>query len=157
MVTAEEARKILVRWPARKVREAARALDADLAARARDTEQALANGDRLLSQAGRQLEAAEAERDRLARRVAELEAALRETRNLAAVAHESDPWYAEDAGIDAEAVLARARAALTGDGGGACDGSSDCEATVHLHGCYSDDGTNCDHPSEHAAGDGGGA
>lgn len=30
-----------------------------------------------------------------------------------------------------------------------CDGSSECKAVRHLHGCYSDDGTNCDHPSEH--------
>lgn len=30
-----------------------------------------------------------------------------------------------------------------------CDGSSECKAGRHLHGCYSDDGTNCDHPSEH--------
>ena len=76
MVTAEEARKILFRWPSRKVREAARALDADLAARARDTEQALANGDRLLSQAGRQLEAAEAD---LAARARDAEAMLNAT------------------------------------------------------------------------------
>lgn len=31
-----------------------------------------------------------------------------------------------------------------------CDGSSECKAALHLHGCFSDDGTNCDHPSEHA-------
>ena len=31
-----------------------------------------------------------------------------------------------------------------------CDGSSECAAVLHLHGCYSDDGTNCDHPSEHS-------
>ena len=31
-----------------------------------------------------------------------------------------------------------------------CDGSSECKAERHLHGCYSDDGTNCDHPSEHS-------
>src|SRR6185295_6903478 len=43
--------------------------------------------------------------ERSERRVAELEAALRETLNLAAVSTEGDPWYAEDAGIDAEAVL----------------------------------------------------
>ena len=30
-----------------------------------------------------------------------------------------------------------------------CDGSSECEAALHFHGCYSDDGTNCDHPGEH--------
>lgn len=30
-----------------------------------------------------------------------------------------------------------------------CDGSAECKSTVHLHGCYSDDGTNCDNPSEH--------
>lgn len=30
-----------------------------------------------------------------------------------------------------------------------CDGSSECKAQTHMHGCFSDDGTNCDHPSEH--------
>lgn len=32
-----------------------------------------------------------------------------------------------------------------------CDGSNECQAERHLHGCYSDDGSNCDHPSEHEA------
>jgi hypothetical protein len=37
---------------------------------------------------------------------------LLNTLNLASVAHEGDPWYAENAGIDAEAVLAEARRVL---------------------------------------------
>lgn len=31
-----------------------------------------------------------------------------------------------------------------------CDGSSECRAKRHLHGCFADRG-NCDHPNEHAA------
>ncbi len=30
-----------------------------------------------------------------------------------------------------------------------CDGGPYCQAPVHMHGCYADNGTNCDHPSEH--------
>jgi hypothetical protein len=30
-----------------------------------------------------------------------------------------------------------------------CDGSAACGAPVHMHGCFSDNGRNCDHPSEH--------
>jgi len=29
-----------------------------------------------------------------------------------------------------------------------CDGSPDCTATRHMHGCFADAG-NCDHPSQH--------
>ncbi len=89
---------------------------------------------------GEQQRAADRLRDALGR-VAELEAALRVMMALPAEARRE--------------MKRVGREALAGDGGGACDGSSDCEATVHLHGCYSDDGTNCDHPSEHTAGDGG--
>lgn len=33
---------------------------------------------------------------------------------------------------------------------GKCDGSSACEATVHIHGCYADnDSVPCDDPAEH--------
>jgi hypothetical protein len=39
-------------------------------------------------------------------------AALRDVTDLAIVADDGDPWYAQKAGIDAEAVLARARALL---------------------------------------------
>lgn len=45
-------------------------------------------------------------------RVAVLEQALRDTYGLAAVANEGDGWFAQEAGIDAEAVLERARALL---------------------------------------------
>jgi hypothetical protein len=42
----------------------------------------------------------------------DLLAALEETAGLASVANEGDHWFAEQAGIDAEAVLDRARAAI---------------------------------------------
>jgi hypothetical protein len=45
-------------------------------------------------------------------------------------------------------ALAAARA---GEATEQCDGTDECRAIRHMHGCYSDDGTNCDHPSEHAA------
>lgn len=37
---------------------------------------------------------------------------LQETRILAAVSYEGDPWYAEEAGLDALAILRRARDVL---------------------------------------------
>ena len=45
-------------------------------------------------------------------RVERLESALRSMRKLAAVAHDGDPWYAEQAGIDVDAIFDEARVAL---------------------------------------------
>jgi hypothetical protein len=45
---------------------------------------------------------------------ARLRAALGAVFELAAVSWEGDPWYAEEAGIDGEAVLAQGRKALAG-------------------------------------------
>lgn len=45
-------------------------------------------------------------------RINALTHALRETLSLAFVANEGDPWFATEAGIEAEAVLARAREVL---------------------------------------------
>lgn len=74
-----------------------------------------------------EIRAVEADRDRLARRVAELEAALRwygERRNYVPAAPPATPppkhLMATDA-WDGEGPGARARAALAGDGGGAKD------------------------------------
>lgn len=44
--------------------------------------------------------------------IIELVEALQDTRRLAAVSHEGDPWYASNEGIDAEAIFERARTAL---------------------------------------------
>lgn len=33
-----------------------------------------------------------------------------------------------------------------------CDGSRDCGADTHIHGCFADEG-NCDEPLEHGTGD----
>lgn len=44
--------------------------------------------------------------------ILELTASLQETRILAVTANEGDPWYAQDADIDADAVLKRARDVL---------------------------------------------
>lgn len=32
---------------------------------------------------------------------------------------------------------------------GGCDGSSGCRAVVHIHGCFADNGENCDNRYEH--------
>jgi hypothetical protein len=32
---------------------------------------------------------------------------------------------------------------------GACQGHSACPVDRHEHGCFADDGTNCDHPEDH--------
>ena len=47
-------------------------------------------------------------------RVVELETALEETYGLAMSANEGDPWYAAHDGLDADAILGRARALLEG-------------------------------------------
>lgn len=46
-------------------------------------------------------------------RYRETVAMLREVLELAGVAHNGDPWYAEDAGINGEDVLTRANDLLT--------------------------------------------
>lgn len=51
---------------------------------------------------------------------------------------------APSSGLDLE--LPPAREAVSAE----CDGSSDCRAVRHLHGCFADVG-DCDHPDEHAA------
>lgn len=49
------------------------------------------------------------------RYIDKLEAALRSMRELAAVAHNGDPWYAENEGMDASAIFKQAREALGED------------------------------------------
>jgi hypothetical protein len=61
--------------------------------------------EKLLPKAAAQL--AEAER-----REKRLEEALRNMTQLAGVSHEGDPWFAEDAGLDAADIFREARAAL---------------------------------------------
>jgi hypothetical protein len=63
--------------------------------------------------------AAHAKMERLERKLAERDEALREMREaleaiseVASVAHNGDPWYCENEGIDAEAAFTKVRAAL---------------------------------------------
>lgn len=44
--------------------------------------------------------------------IIELTDALQETRQLAAVSYEGDPWFAESDGLDAIGILSRARGTL---------------------------------------------
>lgn len=50
-----------------------------------------------------------------------LRAALREVLDLAGVAHNGDPWYAEHEGLDGEAILRRGAEALAAASEGATE------------------------------------
>ena len=59
-------------------------------------------------------------------------------------------FYAEAVDIKVAPASTSPPAVSESSSAATCDGSSECAAVLHLHGCYSDDGTNCDHPSEHS-------
>jgi hypothetical protein len=50
--------------------------------------------------------------ERLEARIKTLEIALWQTMDLAEIANEGDPWFAEQKGLNADRILERARAAL---------------------------------------------